>query len=93
MRGLVALNAVLLAALAFVTFSHSLTAQGGYRAAGSYIAVPGNIPGWSPAVIYIVDQTNQQMIGLTFDPNTKTLQGVGARDLARDAAQFGTARN
>lgn len=90
--GLIAVNGALLAALVFVTFSLPLKAQG-FRARGNYHAVSGSVPGWDAGVIYVVDETNQQLIALTFNPNTKALQGVGARDLARDAVQFGGARN
>jgi len=90
--GLVLLNAALLLALAFVTFGGSADAQG-FRARGNFHAVPGTAPGVEADVVFVVDEVNQQLIALTFDPNTKTVSVVGGRDLALDAAQIGRGRN
>lgn len=90
--GLLALNGALLLALGFVTFGAPAVAQG-YRAKGMYHAVPAKIPGRESAVLFIVDEVNQQMLALGFDPNARTVHVVGGRDLAVDAAQYGRSRN
>jgi hypothetical protein len=84
LRGLIALNATLLAVLGAVTFGPSATAQ--YRPHGDYTMVAGTAPGAQADVVYIIDTFNQEMIAVTFDPTTKLLDPVGYRNLARDAA-------
>jgi len=81
--GLLAVNAALLGALAWVTFAPSLSAQG-FRSRGSYNAVAGTVPGIDASAIYIVDETNEQLLVLAYNPNTNTLTGLGGRDLAVD---------
>lgn len=87
MGGLIGLNAALLGALAVVTFAGVAMAQG-FRARGLYHAVVGSAPGTEAGIIYVVDETNQQMIAFTYDPNTKKLVGVGGRDLAVDMPRY-----
>jgi hypothetical protein len=81
--GALAVNAVLLALLAFVAFAGRGIAQ--YRAPGSYHGLSATAPGFDSGVILVVDETNQAMIGLAFDPNTGKFAPAGKRDLAVDA--------
>jgi hypothetical protein len=83
LRGLFAVNAALLVALAFMTFAAPSIAQ--YRAPGVYHGVSATASGFDSGVIVIVDESNQAMIGLAFDPNTGKFAPAGRRDLAADS--------
>ena len=90
--GLIGLNAGLLGLLAWLTLAPQVGAQQGFRPRGDYHMVAGNAAGSASAVILIADEVNEQLVGLTYDPNLKTLSPMGARDLAQDLAQFGRGR-
>jgi hypothetical protein len=83
-RGLLALNAALLAVLAAVTFGSSADAQ--FRARGNYTMVAGNVKGSNTAAIFVVDTTNQELVAARYDRTNLQLVGVGYRNLAADAA-------
>lgn len=83
MRGLIALNLVLLAVLAVVTWMPRASAQG--RARANFTMVAGGAPGTQADVIWIVDSVNQQLIALSWEPNERELIGIGGRSLLRDA--------
>jgi hypothetical protein len=83
--GLIALNAVLLAALGVVSFAPSAQAQRGARARGEYTMVSGRVTGSSNHAIYVIDSANQEMIALTWNQTRKGLEGLGYRDLTADA--------
>jgi hypothetical protein len=86
-RGLVALNAALLVALAGVTLAPPADAQnqsGVTRARGEYTMVGGEISGGNANAVYIVDAANREMIALYWDEARRVMQGVGYRDLATD---------
>ncbi len=84
LRGLILVNGALLLLLAFVTFGSPVTAQ--FRASGVYHGVSATASGVESGVIVVVDETNQGMIGLGFDPNSGKLVPAGKRDLAADVA-------
>jgi hypothetical protein len=84
LRGLLVLNVVLLALLALVTFGSGAGAQSA-RGRGEYTMVSGGANGTDAGIIYIVDVANQEMIAMTYNSNTKVLDGVGYRNLATDA--------
>ena len=84
LRGLIVLNAVLLMVLAAVTFGSASHAQ--QRLRGEYAIVAGGVNGLQAAAAYIVDVINQEMIAITYNPNTKSLDGIGYRNLAVDEA-------
>lgn len=85
LRGLLLLNALLLAALAAVTFGSSAGAQNATRGRGEYTMVTGGANGTDAGVIYIADVANQEVIAMAYNSNTKVLDGVGYRNLAADA--------
>ena len=85
LRGLLLLNGVLLAVLAVVTFGSSAGAQAA-RGRGEYTMVSGGANGTDAGIIYIADVANQELIAMTYNGNTKVLDGVGYRNLATDAA-------
>ncbi len=82
LRGLLAVNGALLVLLGAVTFGSSADAQN--RTRGNYTMIGGGAKGSASGVVYIVDTTNQELIGLTFEPSLKELQGVGYRNLGID---------
>jgi hypothetical protein len=86
LRGLLLLNAALLAILAAVTFGHAAGAQQGGRVRGEYTMVTGGAEGTDAGIIYVADVQNQELIAMQYDGNTKTLVGVGYRNLAADAS-------
>lgn len=83
MYGLLLLNGVLLAALAFITFGPSADAQ--MRPRGEYTAVAGNVNGAISDVVYIVDTVNAEMIAIMYEPSTKEMIGLGYRNIRADA--------
>lgn len=85
-RGLIVLNVLLLVLLGAVTFGSQASAQARMR--GDYVMVAGGANGALSGVVYVVDTENDQLIALTFDPTNRTLSGVGARNLVRDAQQL-----
>jgi hypothetical protein len=84
LRALIFLNAALLIVLGAVTFGSMAKAQA--RGRGEYTMVSGGVPGADSAAVYIVDVNNQEMVIMTYSPQNKTLEGVGYRNLAVDAA-------
>ncbi|MCC5822797.1 MAG: hypothetical protein LAT64_05280 [Phycisphaerales bacterium] len=84
-RGLVVLNAVLLAALVGVSVVPHAGAQNQpNRARGEYTLVGGEISGGNSNAIYVLDAANREMIALLYEPSRRLIQGVGYRDLATD---------
>ncbi len=88
-RGLWALNLVLLGTLGAVTFAPGATAQFGdaqsNRPRGEYSVVGGASIGGVSSVVYVMDTANRELVALHWNDSTKTLEGVGYRDLGADA--------
>ena len=85
-RALVALNAALLILLGVVTFAPAVAAQ--QKARGEYAMVAGGVTGVTGSVVWIADTINQELIAVTYDHNTKQLDGLGYRNLATDSADW-----
>lgn len=85
-RGALVVNAVLLALLAAVSLAPVASAQrGAARARGEYSMSAGRILGGSASVVYVLDAANQELIALRWNESTKSLDGIGFRDLNQDA--------
>lgn len=84
MRGLIMLNGALLCVLALITFGGNADAQN--RPRGDYNMVAGGVNGSETGAVYIVDGTTQELIAITFEPNSKEIIGIGYRNLAADAS-------
>lgn len=88
-RGLVGVNILLLGVLAAVSLSPTLHAQGRReaqsRARGEYTMVSGRIVGGNANAVYVVDGANQDMIVVRWNPSTRSLDGIGYRDLTADS--------
>ena len=84
---LVILNLGLVALLYAVTFRP--TAEAGADSAnqkrGKYMAVSGHIQGMKAPVIWIIDQSTQELVSIHFDYQAKQFRNFGFRDLTRDA--------
>jgi len=86
LRALLALNTVLLLALAAVALAPGAAAQSG-RARAEYAMVAGQVQGREESVIYLVDTANQEMVALIWDRQRNNLMPIGKRNLIQDAAQ------
>jgi hypothetical protein len=87
--GLVVLNLVLLGGLAMVSFAPNADAQAGTqntRVRGEYLVVGGATTNGVEGVIYVLDSANREMIVLSWNDSTKSVEGVGYRDLVQDAS-------
>ena len=81
--GLLALNACLLLVLAFVTFEN--TSIGQTSRSHRYIALPSTINGLSSGVVYIMDTSQQELVAITWDHNSRSLVPLGYRPIASDS--------
>jgi hypothetical protein len=85
LSGLIALNAALLVALAFVTLSPSADAQA--RRPGDYLLAGGQMQSESSNVIYILDTANLEILGLVLDDNRKEVRSAIWHDIKKDLKQ------
>jgi hypothetical protein len=89
--GLVALNLVLLGTLGVVALVPDAGAQSGrgdfqnMRVRGDYALVGGETLGETASTVYVLDSANRELVALRWNDGTKSLEGVGFRDLVRDA--------
>jgi hypothetical protein len=86
LRALIALNGVLLALLAAVTLAPTVNAQ--LRPRGQYLMVAGGANNVQSSVVYVIDTVNQEMIALTYDAASRTVNGLAYRNIAADAADL-----
>lgn len=86
-RNLLALNAVLLAALALVTFAPTAEGQGSGRPRGSYTMVPGKVQGSTEQALFIMDDANSEFVALMYDRSRRTVGAIGIRNVAEDAGR------
>ncbi len=88
--GLIALNVALLGGLGLVSLAPFADAQSATgqtsRARGDYAVVGGATIGGVSGVIYVLDTANRELIALGWNDSTKSLEGIGYRDLSRDAS-------
>ena len=87
MRGLLAVNAVLLCVLlvtAVAPLAEAQRARRARRAPGEYTMVAARAQGISEEAIYIVDSTNMEMLVVRYNRSTKRLDFIGFRDLQND---------
>ncbi|MBM4111755.1 MAG: hypothetical protein FJ253_00020 [Phycisphaerae bacterium] len=90
LHGLVVLNALLLGALAYVTFNPTANAQA--RRNGLYTIVGGTVNGQPAGVAYIVDEVNQEMVAISWNEPNRILTGLGYANLATDAQRAAASR-
>jgi hypothetical protein len=89
--GIVVLNMLLLGVLGVVALAPRLEAQqmrGDFqnpRVRGEYAIVGGETLGDNASTVYVLDSANRELVALRWNDSTKSLEGVGFRDLVRDA--------
>jgi hypothetical protein len=82
---LIALNAVLLAALALVSLSGRAQAQARQR--GSYMLISSGVTGTPLSVVYVIDEVNNELVAMAWDDAGKKMNYVGYRNIAADSMQ------
>ncbi len=84
--GLVALNGVLLAMLAFLLVRSPAGAQNEPpRARGEYTMVAGKLNAGGPPGVYIVDSNNQELVVLRWDQTKQTMLALAYRNIGTDS--------
>jgi hypothetical protein len=83
---LIALNAVLLTALALVSLSGRASAQQ-QRQRGSYMLISSGVTGTPLSVVYVIDETNNELVAMAWDDAGKKMSYVGYRNIAADSMQ------
>ncbi|HCT46510.1 MAG: hypothetical protein CMJ35_00875 [Phycisphaerae bacterium] len=88
--GLVVLNLFLLLVLGTVMLAPDVGAQirgeiQNPRVRGEYALVGGETLGDNASTVYVLDSANRQLVALRWNDSSKSLEGVGFRDLVRDA--------
>ena len=85
LRSLIIVNCCLLAALGGATFGPTAMAQ--IRPRSTYTMVGGTVNGIVQGVVYITDETTNEVVALSWFENQKRLVGLGYRNMTMDAAQ------
>ena len=83
LKGLLLLNGLLIALLGAVTFAPAAEAQQRFR--GKYAMVAGRAQGSTPYLLYILDQNSRQLVAVRYNVQQDLLEGMGYRDLVKDA--------
>ena len=83
LKGLLLLNGLLIALLAAVTFAPTAETQQRFR--GKYAMVSGRAQGSTPYLLYILDQNSRQLVAVRYNVQQDLLEGMGYRDLVKDA--------
>ena len=90
-NALIVLNVILLAVLAFVSLGPSAGAQSG-RSRGQYLMVGGKYVMNQAGVAYILDQSNQELISLSWNDSSKRLFGIGYKNIPKVVEQIQKSR-
>jgi hypothetical protein len=91
LTGLIVLNGVLLLALGAVKWAPQSMAQG--RSRDVYTMVAGSINGQNAQVVYVVNETTQELVAVLWDDSKRVLTGMGFRNLSADANELQRSRN
>ena len=86
-----ALNVVLLVALGVVTWAPDATAQ--QRPRGDYLMVTGDVNGASGQVLWILDQTHEELVAVMWNQPSSNFVGIGYRSLVSDGVSLVRGRN
>ena len=76
--------------LAAVTLMPSASAQ--LRPRSTYTMVGGSVNGIVQGVVYITDETTNEVVAISWYENTKRLVGLGYRNMTADAVQAAKTR-
>ena len=88
---LIYLNALLLVVLGLVTLGPGAKAQA-VRSRGQYLMVGGKYVLNQAGVAYILDQSNQELVSLSWNDGSKNLFGVGYKSISKLVEQNQKAR-
>lgn len=88
---LIYLNALLLAILGLVTLGPGAGAQT-TRSRGQYLMVGGKYVINQAGVAYILDQSNQELVSISWNDSSKSLNGVGYRNISKEVEQIQKSR-
>jgi hypothetical protein len=87
-NALVVLNIALLSVLAMIMLASYAEAQprdpSSPRARGEYTLVGGETSSGNSNAMYILDTANRELVAVRWNESTKTLEGIGYRDLSAD---------
>ena len=81
--GLIALNVLLLAIFAAISFVPESIAQ--TPKSGNYISVPADSNGITSGVVYIIDTDKRELVAVTWDHNNNRIATLGYRNIEADA--------
>jgi hypothetical protein len=81
-NGLIALNVLLLAIFAAVSFVPETIAQ--TPKSGNYISVPAEANGITSGVVYILDTEKRELVAVTWDHNKNRIATIGYRNIESD---------
>ena len=84
-RGLVVLNIVLLLVLGTIIFAPQTIAQMGSRS--TYALISSHINGMQTDVVFILDTTSSEMIAISYNPQTNSIERLGYRRLSSDGSR------
>ena len=90
-QALIILNAVLILILGIVTLGPSARGQTA-RSRGQYLMVGGKYVLNQAGVAYILDQSNQELISLSWNDGSRNLSGFGYRNIAKEIEQVQKSR-
>jgi len=90
----IAANLLIAVAIVVVPLARSATGQegGGIRSISNYSMAGGNIGGVDAGVLFIVDETHEEMISLMWNEKSRLIVPIGYRNLNADAAGGGRPR-
>ncbi len=91
LAALLALNVLALGILAWVELAPSSFAQ--TRARGTYVATAIHQKGSEADLVWIVNETTQEMVAIRWDDAKRTVEGFGYRNLGTDAADLARPRS
>lgn len=87
---LIALNVVLVVALAVVHLTSPPVNAQAFGGAGDYAMLAGSVKGRTQQdIVYIVELTTARMVAVMFNSNTNELEVLAARDVTRDTQAGG----
>jgi len=91
---LLAANLILAGAIVVVPFARSAVGQegGAVRSISTYSMAGGNIGGSDAGVLFIVDETHEEMISIMWNEKSRLVVPIGYRNLSVDAAGGGRPR-
>lgn len=81
---LIALNALLLGGIALVELAPRAGAQSVSRTRSSYAMTGGSVMGIPQGILYIVNETDGEIVALMWNERAKQFQGLGYRNISAD---------